>query len=316
MVILVGQPGTGKTMFSDLVGPALEAVLGPVSVTTVRVRADFDHTDLIGYEGLDGVEHLRDFAVKVLRSDDPLAVHLVVLDEFNLTSVETYLASVLTALEAADRGVTLPAGGAAYLPVDTFILATCNSYLDEPETRVRVSYPTKRRASVITMPNVLLERYLELGDAAFVDQAVLRIRAEGAAVAERVSSGRGTAVDAARLAALETVKTGDDLSAEVREALKRACRTVIDSPEGREWFTLGILKDLALGIALAPRDRDSELWALGETIADKLVPQLRGPRQRADELLAAATGLPNADLIERQMARMTGGIPGDLIPFV
>jgi len=133
---------------------------------------------------------------------------------------------------------------------------------------------------------------------------------------ERVASGRGTAVDAARLAALESVKKGDDLSPEVREALKRMCRAVIESPEGREWFTLGILKDLALGIALAPRDRDSELWALGETIADKLVPQLRGPRQRADELLAAAAGLPNVELIERQMSRMSGGIPGDLIPFV
>ena len=283
MVILVGQPGTGKTMFSDLVGPSLEAVLGPVSVTTVRVRADFDHADLVGYEGLDGAEHLRDFAVRVLCSDDPLAVHLVVLDEFNLTPVETYLASVLSALEARDRGITLPAGGSAYLPFDTFILATCNSYLDEPETRVRVSYPTKRRAAVITMPNVLLERYLEVGDSAFVDQSVHRIEAEAAAARDRIGSGRGTAVDAARLAALETVKAGSDLSPEVRETLKRTCRAVFEQ---------------------------------GGQQLQALVPQLRGPRQRADELLAAAAGLPNVDLIERQMSRMMSGAAGDLIPFV
>jgi len=140
------------------------------------VRADFDEGDLIGYEQLDGSPHLRDLPRPCCRPDDPLGTHLVVLDEFNLASIETYLASVLIAMEDTERKSRVAWRSDVLLPVDTFILASCNSYLDEPESRLRVSYPTKRRAAVIEMPNVLAEAFDTDGDTAFIDHASARSR--------------------------------------------------------------------------------------------------------------------------------------------
>jgi MoxR-like ATPase len=316
IAILVGQPGTGKTFFSNLVAECLDSVLGDVKVTKVPIRADFDEGDLIGYEQLDGSARLREFAETVLQTDDPLGTHLVVLDEFNLASVEAYLASVLIAMEDAERKIVLPGGETAYLPVDTFILATCNSFLDEPESRLRVSYPTKRRAAIIEMPNVLAEAYDAKKLAAFVDHAVLQIKAEAAAVTSRIDAGRGTATDAARLVALQTVADDSALSAKAREALGRIGQAVMETPEGRSWFTLGLLKDVALTIALAPRDEAAELSALGEAVVDKLVPQLRGPKERADSLLAALVDLPNKHLAEAALGRMRAGPTDQLQPSV
>lgn len=316
VVVLVGQPGTGKTYFASLVGGCLEEVLGVASVTWVPVRADFDEGEFIGYEGLDGTAHLREFAQRVLETDDPLATHLVVLDEFNLASVETYLASVLIAMEERERQVSLPGGTVAVLPVDTFILATCNSYLDEPESRLRVSYPTKRRSSVITMPNVLLEQFETKGAVVFETYACDLIKAEAASVQERVDSGRATSSDAARLGALTTVSKPDDLSTGVRNALATICEAIIKSPEGRDWFTLGLLKDMAVGLALSPRNEPDELVTLGELVADKLLSQLRGPKHRADELASAIAALPNAALATSLLERMKSGPTDDLVQLV
>jgi MoxR-like ATPase len=307
MVILVGQPGTGKTFFSNLIGDCLTDVLGDVVVTTIPVRSDFDEGDLIGYEQLDGTPLLRDFATNVLKSSDPLGTHLVIFDEFNLATVEAYLASVLIAMEDLERRVMLPGGEAGYLPVDTFILATCNSYLDEPESRLRVSFPTKRRAAVIEMPNVLADAFTKDGDSTFVTHAVARIRAEATEVSTRVAELRATATDQARLAALNSVDSDADLSPKVKAALAKIGSAVMASAEGRSWFTLGILKDVALAVALAPRDETAELIALGEAVADKLVPQLRGPRDRADALLTAISDLPNRDLAAAALDRMKAG---------
>jgi MoxR-like ATPase len=316
IALLVGQPGTGKTFFSNLVAECLEAELGTVTVTKIPVRADFDEGDLIGYEQLDGSARLREFAATVLQTDDPLGTHLVILDEFNLASVESYLAAVLIAMEDHERRVMLPGGKTAYLPVDSFILATCNSYLDEPESRLRVSYPTKRRAAVIEMPNVLVEEYERLGARALVEHAVRQIKAEADLVSARIGAGRGTAADAARLAALSRVSDESALSTKVRDALSGIGKSIIETPEGRTWFTLGLLKDVALTIAMAPRDEGEELIALGEAVADKLVPQLRGPIERADALLAATGGLPNRALVEAALGRMRTGFGDQLQPSV
>jgi MoxR-like ATPase len=71
-VILVGQPGTGKTLFAGLLGRAMEAELGLEAPLLIPIRADFDEAEFIGYERLDGTPQLREFATAVLRTQTPL----------------------------------------------------------------------------------------------------------------------------------------------------------------------------------------------------------------------------------------------------
>jgi MoxR-like ATPase len=308
-VVLVGQPGTGKTKFAQLLADALRGILGQLQSSWVSVRPDFDETELIGYERIDGKPELRDFALRILKSEEPLSPHLLVLEEFNLALLERYLASVLSATQDPERRVPLPGDEQARLPVDTLILATCNSYLDEPESRTRISAPSKRRATVITMPNVLAEHYEAQGDGVIVSLAVEMIGQERARVEARGRQGLGTSLDPARLRGLSSVGRAEDLSQEARTELTAIVKSLLSTSEGREFCTLGLLRDIALALALGERNRDGELTTLGEQVTDKIVHQMRGPTARADSLAAATRNLPNHADIVRLLDRMRG--PGN-----
>lgn len=316
IVLLVGQPGTGKSRFAGLIAEAFEEHLGTDRAVTISVRADYDEAEFIGYERLDGTAQLREFAVEVLKSDQPLAAHIVILEEFNLAAIENYLASILVATQDSERTVRLPSGESVQLPIDAFLIATCNSYRDEPETRMRVSAPTKRRSSIITMPNVLAIRY-EQGDVAEVlDFAVELVRNETDRIRARVASSRGSQFDALRLSALETVRSPQDLSSEVRAALGDVCSSLLDTPVGASWFTAGLLRDVAFTVARAERDPGAELAALGDAIASKVVHQLRGSHSDIQDFRSAIALLPNADEITALTDRMMDGPSDDLIPLL
>jgi len=315
LVVLVGQPGTGKTMFAELLGRSMEAELGLDTPLMIPIRSDYDEAEFIGYERLDGRPQLRDFASGILKTDAPLEAHVVILEEFNLAAIEEYLASVLVATQDQERVVRLPGGEMTYLPVDTFIIATCNSYRDEPETRTRVSSPTKRRSTAITMPNVLAERVAANGIAAIVDLAVDLIEQQTNRVATRFTGNRPAQFDQMRHDALSSVTAASDLSQGVRDKLQSIADAVLGTSPGRSWFTLGILRDVALEIAYAPRHEPDELAALGRAVSDKIVHQLRGTHADADPLLAAATGLPNYSEIEALIVRMKDGPPDELLPL-
>lgn len=316
IVVLVGQPGTGKSLFANLLGRAMEAELDLDAPLVVPIRADFDEAEFIGYERLDGSPEFREFTTAVLKTADPLEARVVILEEFNLAAVETYLSSVLVATQDQERLIRLPAGEDAQLPVDTFIIATCNSYRDEPETRTRVSSPTKRRSTIITMPNVLGDRYDANPDTAVLDLAVELVRAEHTRVTSRADRSAAVQFDKLRLSNLATVTQLDDLSAGVQASLKKVANAILETAAGRSWFTMGLLRDVALNIAHADRNEAAELTALGESVADKLVHQLRGTFSDVEDLRAAYADLPNAEEIDRLLERMMDGPSDELLSLL
>lgn len=316
IVLLIGQPGTGKSTFANLLAGAFQEHFGTDQPVTVTIRSDFDEAEFLGYERLDGTAQLREFSETVLKSEEPLAAHIVVLEEVNLASMENYLASVLVATQDIERAVLLPSGERVQLPIDTFIIGTCNSYRDEPETRMRVSAPTKRRSSIITMPNVLADRYEEGGVDAVLDLAIQMVKTEGARIADRVNSNRASQFDLLRHSALSTVRTTADLSQEVRATLSDICRSLLDTPIGASWFTAGLLRDVALTVARAERGAEAELTALGDAVASKIVHQLRGSHSDIQDFRAAVAELPNAAEIDALTDRMMAGPSDDLIPLL
>lgn len=316
LVVLVGQPGTGKTLFATLLGNAMELEFELDAPLMIPVRADFDEAELIGYERLDGTVHLQDFAREVLLDDAPLEARVVIFEEFNLASVETYLSAVLVATQERERIVRLPDGEVANLPIDTFVLATCNSFRDEPETRTRVSSPTKRRSTTITMPNVLGDRYEDDPSTAVAGVVKALIANERERVEARESAGRASQFDSLRLSALRSVSDVGDFSAEAQQALVAVSNAVLETASGRSWFTLGVLRDIVMALVMADRTAEAELIALGNAVADKIVHQLRGTHSDVQPLLAASAALPNAEEIGRLIDQTMSGPSDELLPLL
>ncbi|BAH30754.1 conserved hypothetical protein [Rhodococcus erythropolis PR4] len=316
IVILVGQPGTGKTLFATLLAGEMASLLQLDSPITVAVRADFDETEFIGYERLDGTPELRQFAQDVLMTENPLEAKIVVLEEFNLAAIETYLASVLVATQEQTRQIQLPGGTTGKLPVDTFVLATCNSFRDEPETRMRISSPTKRRSTIITMPNVLGDRFDEDPGNAVLSLVSGLVGVESNRVAKRQADSRPSQFDSLRGAALTTVKTLDDLSDGVKKHLVDVSGAILGTSTGRSWFTMGLLRDVVLAITHADRSESAELLALGEAVADKLIHQVRGTHSDIEELREVCANLPNAGEIATMIDRMMDGPSDELLPLL
>lgn len=310
LVVLVGQPGTGKTKFASLLTDAFCASLGLEPPLLVPVNSNYDETDFLGYESLAGEEVLRKFASNVLHAPNPLEPHVVLLEEFNLGVVEQYLASVLTAMEEPSRRVSLPRSE-AYLPEDTFLIATCNSYLDEA-TRNRLSYATKRRCAIFEMPNVLAVQ-VDSDTTSVPRLAVSQIHQARSEATNRVSKGRGTSFDQYRISRWTTIGSPEDLSDEVKLRLEILIKGLLGTPEGASFMTFGLLRDVALEIGLADRNRDAELDAFLSAVDSKIIPQLRGEHSNAQPVLAAVGGIPGAVLLENRIERLKDLDPDQIV---
>jgi hypothetical protein len=107
MIVLAGQPGTGKTSFCRLFGDAVDA-----SVHVIPVKPNWTSPDdLLGYVNpMDKTYVTTPFYKAVTEAkDDPKRLYIVVLDEMNLARPEYYLADLLSSLEnrSAPASITL-----------------------------------------------------------------------------------------------------------------------------------------------------------------------------------------------------------------
>lgn len=334
IVVLVGPTGSGKSRLSTLLGQALHDVLGDRFFNVfMEIGPDYDVSQFLGYQNLSGTFTAGRFATDVLFVGEPTDPRLVVLDEWNLAQIDAYFAPVLSALEARvpmrlpgnwsaseidpsiRRAQPAIGDGLCTLPEDTFFIATCNSWIDEPETRLPISGPVKRRCRIIAMPNVLEAAFREEGKQGIVDFCNELLAQERARVTDRVKSGLPSVWDTHRASRLAAVESLDNLDARTSNLLVQIAQILLTDKKTAAMFTPGILQDTLLTCAYG--DAPDQIRALGEALADKILPQLRGEPNKLEVVVNAAKDLPNAADI-RALAETMGAFStaSRLRPFV
>lgn len=318
-VILTGKPGTGKTQFTLAFIRALRKVLSAteeeITEVFVSVSSETAEVDLLGYENLEGKHVYRDFVARLF--DSPYAkgrrgLFFVILDEMNLAHPDKYFARMLPAIES-DQRVSMPTRE-EYLPADTFVIGTANSYLDEP-TRLPLSGPIRRRAHVIEMPNYLTDVVRSTEADAF-DKCLAGLARQAARRLEQRAVTRGVSfLDEERKRGLQEVAADITKLGQANiDTLKQLCLTLADDPVTS--LTMGVVQDVVEYLALSGGHGQE----LDEAITQKVLPQLRGPVdviQKLAELLEAK-GQVTVESAEyaRRLIKHADPVSGEVQPLV
>lgn len=332
IVVLVGPTGSGKTSLAQGLASGLEAVFGRERFIQafLEVGPDFDIAQFLGYENLAGEFTAGRFAKEVLFVGEPTDPRLVVLDEWNLAQIDAYFAPILSVVESR-RPMRLPgrvavaklgeeeaqayeraqpslSDGQWALPEDTFFLATCNSWTEEPETRLPVSGPVKRRCRIIPMPNVLELDYRARGAEAIYATCDTLLEQERAALQVRRVAGGPSVWDKHREEQLGRFRSSRDLQLATHEKLAQIAGVLLKDAVTKTAFTIGILRDILLSCVFAPTGEDYA--ALGQQVADKVLHQMQGDPRILEVIANLSKDFPNGDEIH-DLAKRMGAFAGE-----
>ncbi|MDQ2761127.1 MAG: AAA family ATPase [Actinomycetota bacterium] len=299
IAMLVGAPGTGKSTFAREFGNACELEIPDQRETkVVLVDPDFDAARLLGYLDLAGKFRPSEFTKEVLQTGQPLVPRVVIFEEGNTAQLEAYAGQLLHAVESAGA-VQLPDDSEPRLPFDVLLLATGNSVRDEPETRLPVSRPSKRRMTIIEMPNILYDAWKQGQRPALMEQADLYLEYERTRLDQR--SEDPPLLDKLRAPRLQAVQTLKQLDEDIRNLLLDLVEYLFETDDGQNLMTIGLLIDILRDVIYA--DEESAAEALGWQVTGKLLEQVTRI-DVARGLAERCAALPNAEAINRAVARM------------
>jgi hypothetical protein len=322
IVVLVGPTGSGKTFLAIQLGNSLEVIIGLERFWNIfiEVNRDYDVAQFLGYESLNGEFTIGKFTHEALFIGEPTDPRLVILDEWNLAQIDAYFAPILSVLETK-RAIVLPGKlikfandeeikraqpeileGRCILPEDTFFLATCNSWIDEPETRLPLSGPVKRRCRIIPMPNLLVKKLEEKGTDGITEICNTILKQEQEMVDRRIQMGRPSILDAHRAQQLQGISTLEALQEKTRHKLLQFSRILLQDVHTRSSFTVGLLRDILLSCVYAEPGQD--FAALGEQVADKILHQIHGETTILQIIVELSREFPNAEEIGELAKRM------------
>ena len=158
------------------------------------------------------------------------------------------------------------------------------------------------------MANALEVQYREKGAEAIYEVCDAMLAQERQALQRRKSAGDPSVWDRHREARLAEVPTTKSLQRQTHEALSRICEVLLEDPQTKQIFTVGILRDVVLSCVYAQAGKDFE--ALGEQIADKVLHQLQGTPKVLEVVSELCRDLPNAGEI-RALATRMGAFGGE-----
>src|SRR5207247_1002654 len=148
-----------------------------------------------------------------------------------------------------------------------------NSWVEEPETRLPLSGPVKRRCRIINMPNVLLNELRQSGTDGIARVGDTILKQGQDAARRRLEAGRQSTWAKHRNQRLSDMPSFDRLEDRTRRKLLQLCQALLENVETRNFFTVGILRDILLSCVYTRAG--GEYAALGEQVADKILHQLQ-----------------------------------------
>jgi hypothetical protein len=300
-VVLAGKSGTGKTQLVRSLARSLARCIGLSEVVLIEVAVS-DQTaewQLVGTRDISG-EYVPSQLLTDLAAGSDAAIRIVLLDEMNLASVDSYAAQLISAVT---NGISIelpgrePARGLAWYPQNgrwlppagTVIIGTLNSYLEE-EARLPLSGPVTRRANVIHMPDILSALACEQDEAAarraFSDICFRRLLPQ---LRERAAGLATSGLH--RTVSEELAQPPEPAVLDLLWQLARALASRVEVA-----FTLGLVQSVLGYCAISPLSTDD---ALDLQIVQKVLPVIRGDEAVLMELEA---------VVPRQYARSISAI--------